>query len=990
MGDSNPTSNYQQSGGFNDGDLQIAAYMFAGLAMMLNIRLSYSAAPFALLRFKLPENLFSVFVRTTSSALELWCLPSMLLGNIMEQVYNYTQNIPGVHEMGIKNSELKSKAGKLKGTATDQSNIELGSTEKTDLNKDNNFPQDKLKDKAGELATKAQELNKVAADLETAAGPDSPLNSLKGDATQLKDAAMGSGIDGLFGAAQELAKKKTREDASGEADAVIIAFDKVEENYNNLMDAYKKILDNKEKAAKLTQTDKDKVIDVVKKYLEVKNTYYQMIITYRIQKKAQEFYQAVNTLKTQAAKATQTTKPKLKDLNTNAQGEMTTLEQTANLLKTEAERLNTASDSNIVRNYLEVEKAYYALSAKEQFKAAKDEVEVISVKTKFEALQKSYENVLRLRVQELSDKAQTLSTVAGQLTDPDLTTLATQLKEAASQDSDDGLKQKAESLVTAINSESGDSGASKATNVIKAFEGVTEAYNDLAAKPKYKTNLTAAVEKIKQGQQPLVGNETNVKAVEDAYANLKTLYNSILIFTKIKHYSTELESAATDTVNAKDVIKNFNSLVAVYKLLGDPDHKSIVQTQFDELQEEYSEAIYSYKWHLLTMPSMITNWLNFLTFVILFIVYISGGDQGSVTGYYWVMAISGFVFGINMVLVYAVDYRYLPYYIAGENSFPIVTSAILYFATSIFGNRRKYNSDYLVVLIDISISIFIALVASVLWTVAFREYRTPMAAPDKPNPEVISPVLLVLVGMGLVYSIYPGIAPGMIVPFYLIDKIEMVLLILTTFPPLIFAFTTKFKTSWSPKTEFLVYPESGFKFGGWNEYNANDFSKGPPQKGERVYAWIWHFFDILAPLQIILAVIFIYSIHYRDSSISRSIVNQPKMSTFLTIIFYMCHEIMLATGFPGLVCNGGVTYVLLPTQWVGALLMVLLAFYSIGYITEYKRHDPSQWPTDGMTKWNAMCYWLKMASKITNKNFKQLFTKDLRRDLVLTIQNFKF
>uniref|UniRef100_A0A3B0MS22 Theileria-specific sub-telomeric protein, putative n=1 Tax=Theileria annulata TaxID=5874 RepID=A0A3B0MS22_THEAN len=598
--DSNPTTNYQQDE--QDETLNIVAYMFAGLAMMLNIRLSYSAAPYALLRFKLPENLFSVFVRTTSSALELWCLPSMLLGNIMEQVYNHTQdNVPEVHANNLKNAY------------------------------------EKLKNKATALYTRASGLG---------------------------------------------------------------------DDFNNLK--------------------------------------------------------------------------------------------------------------------------------------------------------------------------------------------------------------------TAV----GD--------------------NDTAGT------------------------------------------------TTLRQALAQLNSDAS-SVNASKVFEKFNDVVAKYNGLGS-NEKEKVKSAFEDLQEEYSNAIYQYKWHLLTMPSMITNWLNFLTFVILFIVYISGGDQGHVTGYYWIMAISGFVFGINMVLVYAVDYRYLPYYIAGENSFPIVTSAILYFATSIFGNRRKYNSDYLVVLIDISISIFIALVAAVLWTVAFWKYRAPKAVPDTPNLPVISPVLLVIVGMGLVYSIYPGIAPGMIVPFYLIDKIEMVLLILTTFPPLIFAFTTRFAPNWSPKTNYVWHGPQATNngFGGWTTYidkgDNHGFYIGEDECKDDsehfpVHGNLWHFFDILAPLQILLAIIFIYSIHYRDSSISRSIVNQPKMSTLLTIVFYMCHEIMLATGFPGLVCNNGVTWVLLPTQWVGALLMVFLAFYSIGYITEYKRHDPSEWPTDGMTWWNSVCYWLKMASKITNKNFKQLFTTYLYKIL---------
>ncbi|XP_953072.1 Tpr-related protein family member, putative [Theileria annulata] len=603
-GDTNPTTNYQADDG--DGPLQIVAYMFAGLAMMLNIRLSYSAAPFALLRFKLPENLFSVFVRTTSSALELWCIPSMLIGNIMEQVYNKTQDTA----IEIHAANLKAAAG-----ATDT---------------------DGLRQKAGTLSQQAQTL------------------------------------------------------------------------YNELGSG--------------TEAER------------------------------------------------------------NAQGKVTKLKQAA---------------SNSSPN-------------------------------------------------------------------------------------DKGLKE----LLGELSGESTDV-VSKAKLVITKFNTVAENYKEVA-------------------------KDTTANSKSPAFGNVKSA--------------------------------------------------------FTELKKEYSEAIYKYKFYFLTIPSMITNWLNFLTFVILLIVFVTGGDNGHVTGYYVIMAISGFVFGINMVLVYAVDYRYLPFYMAGENSFPMVTSLILYFATSIFGNRRKYNSDYLVVVIDVSIAILIAFVASVLWTWAFYNYRAPKYGGLEPKwPELVSPVAMVIVGMGLVYSIYPGIAPGMIVPFYLIDKIEMILLVATAFPPVIIAILRLKAPDWSPQTDFLLHSFK-FSFGGWTHYNANKPKadhEGEFDPGDDVYGWIWHFFDILIPLQISLAIIFIYSLHYRDSSISRSIVNQPKMSTFLTIIFYMCHEILLALGFPGMVGNGGAGgAVLLPVQYVGALLMVFLAFYSIGYITEYKKHDPSQWPTDGMTTWNALCYWLKMASKI--------------------------
>uniref|UniRef100_A0A3B0MK30 Tpr-related protein family member, putative n=1 Tax=Theileria annulata TaxID=5874 RepID=A0A3B0MK30_THEAN len=605
---------------------------------------------------------------------------------------------------------------------------------------------------------------------------------------------------------------------------------------------------------------------------------------------------------------------------------------------------------------------------------------------------------------------------------------------------------------------------------------------------------------------------------------------------------------------------------------------------------------YYYHWQ-----SIVVQWLNFVTFVILWISFIIGGDQGNVTAFYWVIAASGFVFGINNPLVYAMEFQYLSWYMIGENSFPMVTSLIHYVGTLLFGNRRKWNSDYIIVTIDIIISLAISFVAAILWTWAYREGNSDGYPPPDPKHKdctnitlkssstdyeiksgddhhatacghkklvdgyyayFIPPTLMVIVGMGLVYAIYPGIAPGMIVPFYLVDKIEMVLLIATTVPPIIIGILKNYGinpyvnmgnwglyhekvckattgsdtpsplgvcsgtivatlnaqitganlTGNSPKTLTLTLNTAGATITVDGDTDSSDNSngqytlasggtltvnninldgdnfpytltsigtltatslqlssgtpknsvtikqdtlitlkptvseaaqltvngangktlKGPPfpfslgaykvttkvtlntstqesistnntsnselHSGHstnnccfygKVFkwesnpmAWYWNIFTILAPFQICLAAIFIYSLHYRDSKISRAIVNQPKMSTALSIMFYMCHEILLAMGFPGVASDD---YVLLPMQLIGAYLMVLLAYYSVGYITEYKRHDPSQWPTEGMTKWNAMCYWLKMASKITNKNFRQLFTTDRLADIFVFI-----
>uniref|UniRef100_A0A3B0MY82 Tpr-related protein family member, putative n=1 Tax=Theileria annulata TaxID=5874 RepID=A0A3B0MY82_THEAN len=644
---------------------------------------------------------------------------------------------------------------------------------------------------------------------------------------------------------------------------------------------------------------------------------------------------------------------------------------------------------------------------------------------------------------------------------------------------------------------------------------------------------------------------------------------------------------------------------------------------------------------IITWPSIVCMWIDFLTYVILLIVYLMGGEQGHLTAHYWIIAFSGFNFGIEMVLVYAQDDDgTITWYMVGENSFPLFTSLVHYFTTLMFGNRRKWNSDYIVVFVDIVAAIMISFTAAVIWTIEFNPLKgdaapagagsqtykklkleakaetentlnyssteESTASNDGHNPaghqhkggfpththiaatnagacmydsnrwHNISPVLMVLVGMGLVYMIYPAIAPGMIVPFYLVDKIDMILLIATAVPPVIVAIlkskyfgpfvwlgnwggkhippfisplattvtkatlnltsddshtltlqkdtadvmTTKVdvgtqsgnissikgksgnatiklklnfaevtltdtsnqntlkaagsitttKTVDNPRSGladshellFTITSSSGnltqeltvtggnviiglgtsnstlelngqapvagqgkptnlnlvlaagtkpkpngigtdpnttltlnngntlqlsggiegtlqYSNGGNNHtltatkidnvtFNQNDFHDSTTNYpgacciGGTLVTWqsgesgmfAWHSCDVFVILMIILAIIFVYSLHYRDSAISRAIVNQPKMSTALSIVFYMCHEISLAVGFPGIASDEDV---ILPVQLVGAFLMVLLAPYSEGYLIEYKRHDPSQWPTTGMTKWNAFCYW---------------------------------
>uniref|UniRef100_A0A3B0MN50 Tpr-related protein family member, putative n=1 Tax=Theileria annulata TaxID=5874 RepID=A0A3B0MN50_THEAN len=476
---------------------------------------------------------------------------------------------------------FKTKASTLKTTAETQSKSELGTTNLTDL-KSGNIPETGLGAKARQLAQKAQALYGVANAIVEAATTDTALKPLKDTAGALKNAAGTSGgLTSLFKAANQLAKQAARNggDATEQANEVIRAFETVEKLYDLLM----------AKAGEHGLTNHPNVINVVKAYYEVKNTYYQMIITYRIQKKAEAFHTAASKLQTDA-KGAGPDKPKLKALHTAASLQIQQLVAAAEALKGEADKLNGANEATIVTNYLAVAGDYGKLEKIPAFTEAQGERQVQNVKEKFEALKKSYVNVLRLRVQVLATKAQALYDKADELSsDRELKTQATALANEAmgTSDGNQGLKEKATKLVEAINGTDAVDANEKADDVIEAFDTLATKYKELAKQDKYQQLLKSALNKIKQNPStPLQGAEENVKNVDTAYNNLKEVYKSILNFTKINHYSKQMDSKAQSTTSpttAQEFKDKLDAFGNVYNSIPG-DIKSIFQSDFESIK----------------------------------------------------------------------------------------------------------------------------------------------------------------------------------------------------------------------------------------------------------------------------------------------------------------------------------------------------------------------------------------------------------------------
>uniref|UniRef100_A0A3B0MK45 Theileria-specific sub-telomeric protein, putative n=1 Tax=Theileria annulata TaxID=5874 RepID=A0A3B0MK45_THEAN len=869
----------------------ISAYIFAGLAMMLNIRLAYSSAPYALIRFRLPENLFSVFVRRMASALELWCLPSMLMGNIVDTA----QKFIGGHE------GFRSKAG----------------TSPTDGGK--------LRALAQELYNKANDLDVEVKKVDNDANAAKVLKAKAGTSVQASDTKyLRKLAEKLYNESTSLASQAP---AKGDADNAALK-QKAGTNPNDGLRKLAKDLHHKAQALATAVTasgvasDSNAASNLANEVGQDENN--------GIRKKLKELadYVAADTGLPQKATAVR-----------YAYEGGTGVKALFQLVQTK-NRESAYASGPAKAAYLAVEEAWNAFN------------------TLYEADLRQLATDLKTAIGTASDndKLQGALAALGNLpdSDPQLRNKAGKVREAY-QNGGNGVKPKF-NLVKAKGPSYQAIAAikphyDKVAAAMTAFDNVYKPeelfMNEVGNGNSEGSGLQEALKNLGGAPALSSGLSSKAQAVKTQYATVKSKFE--LVKAQENAYSSE----SSNIKNGK-----YTPLVSAW----------------NAFNNAYKEALTFSKMSSIIYPSILTMWSDFLTYVVLLFIYITGGEHGRVTAYYGVIAVSGFIFGINMTLVYAADWQYIPVYLVGENSFPAVTSLIHYFTTLMFGNRRRYNSDYLIVTIDIVVAIIISFTTASLWTITHlathksdknttnaQHWHILPAEPDTdtPHPDVISPTLMVIVGMGLVYAIYPGIAPGMIVPFYLIDKIEMVLLIMTAFPPVIVAMLQRLKPEYSPKAKY-VWPTG---MGGWKQYEHTPKFDEPDTK-ETVHNWFWHFFDILIVIKISLAVIFIYSLHYRESSISRSIVNQPKMSTFLSIVFYMCHEILLALGFPGIVGNNGVQFIMLPAQYVGALFMIFLAFYSEGYIIEYKSNDPAHWPTEGMTPWNAFCYWAKRESKI--------------------------
>ncbi|XP_952022.1 Tpr-related protein family member, putative [Theileria annulata] len=383
----------------------------------------------------------------------------------------------GGTRLKVKADDIKNKAVTLSSTATSQSTTEITNTKGTDIQGDT-APQG-LQTKATQLQTKASSLYNAADGIVQAARDSgSPLTTLQGPAGDLKNAAKKAppDTDSLYYHAGQLANHTPGSgDLEPKATKVITAFDKVQGHYEALM---KKASDEQKKNPLVTA--------VKTKFEELKSEYDGMLNFTKLKKKAGE----------------------LKDTAGNQTG-------------TE-------------------------LTGKLQTPAT-----------------------------ELATRAQNLSDAAGAVTDNTLKAQATALKDAAKGPEPDtsSLNAKASALQSTPNQ------YDKAKPVIIAFDTVKQQFDEL---------IKLAIE---HGKLSLVQN------VESAFKELKTHYDTMMPFTKIKYYSDQISIQAGNlresggATEADKIVRYFEFMNQAYYKLTDKEEQTKVKNEFEPLKSVYDQIL---------------------------------------------------------------------------------------------------------------------------------------------------------------------------------------------------------------------------------------------------------------------------------------------------------------------------------------------------------------------------------------------------------------
>ncbi|XP_951935.1 Tpr-related protein family member, putative [Theileria annulata] len=837
----------------------------------------------------------------------------------MEQAYNYTQDITVVRARGLKNKaeDIQEKSGTLKTTATDQSTTELSTIKSNDI-KGQTEKGEQLTDKANQLKGAANILYSAANTLATT--QDSNLTALKTDAQKLRDAAKKEPTNNndLYKAANELATGSIG--LEQKATNVIDKFDDVTTKYKTLMAAATGLT--------LTSDQKQLVKAVDDAYNQLKGIYDGMLNLTKLKNNATALKEAAKSLPALEGPATQ-----LESNVTNLRdgtGSGTDYDR-AQTVKSQYEKVVT--EFNALPDKTSAQTQFWALKV---IDVGNNENAAKVLKAKAGAPTDA--NKLRKLAEALYEAAAALRGVAGNVDGGAAQALANavgagesggsfreklkELHEAlpgadltdkakAVKDHYKIVKEKFEAVVKQNTANEYTSYEALYQEVVQAWTAFDKVYNaDLQQLAKDLKNQVGTKEGSNIGDQkmwyhahqlhgkadtlsrqvsgrpdltgPLEDLKNAIGTNEEAFGTLQQSLNELkgsAAVQDLKSKSIDVINAYTNVKYAFVEVKNLESKY-IDALKADGSNQQLytnVGDEFNNLKTKYDGAIsgkdpYFWKKWIIKYQSIVCQWLNFLTYVLLWIVYDSGtgtdpgpkGCEGQATAS---TETPQTINSVKLALTPAsseithtitinpggtdgeLTYKSDPITLGSGNGTLTINlpgGEIKLKDLTINSNTLTINNTGSKVSVtkgDEKINLQSANLTS-------SGNQLTITKQDTNGQDEATITSSDGTSVALDYKNGTG---SITIDGNAISDLR------------------KYEPKYSPQ----YYDTSVYAFKKWTDYDAGKF---------------YLFLSILIVIKITLAAIFICSLHYRDSSISLAIVNQPKMSTFLSILFYMCHE----------------------------------------------------------------------------------------------------
>ncbi|AFZ81027.1 hypothetical protein BEWA_004350 [Theileria equi strain WA] len=350
----------------------------------------------------------------------------------------------------------------------------------------------------------------------------------------------------------------------------------------------------------------------------------------------------------------------------------------------------------------------------------------------------------------------------------------------------------------------------------------------------------------------------------------------------------------------------------------------------------------SFKWF-----AAFTNVALCCSFVLLLYAFTSGGEQGNLTFYYWVIVFVSFIYGLNVAAVMTVGGSDAAFFNMG---IPLsgIQVCIYYFVFTKLAERFNWsNISYWIIFWQLMIAILISLASAGVWIAVAIQGPSGDSGGQALDAAGLSPIMMGMVGMGGIYAFYPAIAPYKLTDVSTGYTIDLVVLFVSAVPGIAIAILCACS------------------------------SVGPDKPWKSTTQW-WHATWILAIPHITAMVLCLVTLHYPDSRVANSIKSSGLKVGIITVTLKFCEEGLKAVSYSG----GGAYTSPIPSvnAFTSQFLMILLAFTGDGYLKTYSKYenDRDNWPTKDYGTFRSICYWAGNGAYVACKSVKSSFTKNVR------------